>query len=85
MSLVRKDRHGDPGVGHSVGAAVFRGRAHGHPDHATLQAGQLPGPARPNARRAPSGHLAPRGPPAPAPEQHARAGEVREAADAPRH
>lgn len=35
-----------------------------------------PGPARPNS---------PRGPPAPAPEQHARDGEVREAADAPRH
>lgn len=43
MSLVRKDRHGDLGVGHGVGAAILRGRAHGHPDNPTLPAGQRPG------------------------------------------
>lgn len=79
MSLARKHRPGDPGVVSELGSGL-RLRPRG------ARAARQPRPRA--ALRAPtprgtmtSGHISP----APAPEQHARDGEVREAADAPRH
>lgn len=85
MSLVHKDRHGDPGVG----SCRTEGSPPGQSPRVVRQPHSTGGTtARVGAARLPAGtsdHLAPRSPPAPAPEQHARDREVREAADVPRH
>lgn len=63
-----------------------RGRAHRHPEETHSTTGGTTNRAGAAQHSAgPSGHLAARAPPAPAPEQHAWDGEVREGADAPRH